>query len=82
MVRTQVQLTENQARELKSMAARQGVSMAALVRRSVDRMLLVERVPDEDEVRRRAIAAAGRIHSGTGDLAARHDDYAAEAYTQ
>jgi len=82
MVRTQIQLTDAQARELKDIAARQGTSMAALIRRFVDRMLPVERIADEDEVRRRAIAAAGRVHSGTGDLAAKHDDYAVEAYTQ
>jgi hypothetical protein len=30
MVRTQIQLTERQARELKKMAAREGVSMAVM----------------------------------------------------
>jgi len=45
-------------------------------------MLTVERMPDDAEVRRRAIAAAGRFHSGTGDLAARHDDYLTEAFSE
>ena len=35
---------------------------------------------DLPERRRRAIAAAGRFHSGRPDVAARHDDYLAEAY--
>ena len=82
MVRTQIQLTEQQSRELKRVAAQQGVSTAALIRHFVDRMLSVERLPDDAEVRRRAIAAAGRLHSGTGDLSLRHDDYAAEAFAE
>ncbi|MBI3248040.1 MAG: hypothetical protein HYZ50_16165 [Deltaproteobacteria bacterium] len=35
---------------------------------------------DEKERRRRAIAAAGRFHSGHSDLAAEHDRHLAEAY--
>jgi urease accessory protein UreF len=75
MVRMQIRLTEKQAQELREAAARQGISMATLIRRLVDIMLPVERMPDDKETHRRAIAAAGRIHSGTGDLAARHDDW-------
>lgn len=36
MVRTQVQLTAEQVRALRRMAAREGVSVAELIRRSVD----------------------------------------------
>ena len=36
MVRTQIQLTEEQARALKELAAEEGVSMAELIRRSVE----------------------------------------------
>ena len=43
MVRTQIQLTEEQARRLKALAAEQGVSMAELIRRSVDTVLNGER---------------------------------------
>ena len=39
MVRTQIQLTEEQARRLRAMSAEQGVSMAELIRRSVDALL-------------------------------------------
>ena len=44
MVRTQIQLTEEQAEGLKRLAAERGVSMAELVRQSVQR-LLEERPP-------------------------------------
>jgi hypothetical protein len=82
MVRTQIQLTEEQSRELDRLAGKRGVSKAALIRSSVDMMLALTKSPDDAEVRERAIRAAGRLHSGTGDLASRHDDYAVEAYSQ
>lgn len=77
MVRTQVQLTEKQVGELKAVAAKQKVAVAALIRMSVDKMLA-----DDAEIRRRAIAAAGCCHSGVGDLSERHDDYLEEAYSE
>ena len=80
MVRTQVQLTEEQARRIKAVARRKRVSQAELIRRCVDRMLPLEEAADDAEIRRRAIAAAGKVRSGTGDLAAKHDDYLLEAF--
>ena len=79
MVRTQVQLTEEQARYLHEMAAKEGVSLAELIRRSVEAMMRNRHEPSLEERRQRAIALAGRFHSGVPDLAARHDDYFAEA---
>ena len=79
MVRTQVQLTEKQVRELKAMAAKRNVSIAALIRLSVDNMLASSRLADHAEIRRRTIAAAGCCHSGVGDLSERHDDYFVES---
>ncbi len=38
-IRTQIQLTEQQARRLKELAQRSGVSMAELIRRSMERLL-------------------------------------------
>ena len=80
MVRTQIQLTEDQSRALKSLAARQGKSVAELVRQSVDQMIRSEGIIDLEERRRRAIAAAGRFHSGHDDLSTNHDRYLAEDY--
>lgn len=37
MIRTQVQFTESQMRDLRRMAEKEGVSVAEVVRRSVDR---------------------------------------------
>lgn len=77
MIRTQISLTEEQMRRLRAEARRRRVPIAQVVREAVDRTVPVD--PGEREARfRRAISAAGRFHSGTGDAAARHDDIAGE----
>jgi hypothetical protein len=80
MVRTQIQLTERQARGLKERAAREKVSMAELVRRSVDDLLSKPVVDDEDEKWERARRAVGFFDSGLTDLSINHDKYFVEAY--
>ncbi|MGH9253179.1 MAG: CopG family transcriptional regulator [Vicinamibacterales bacterium] len=73
MVRTQIQLTERQARRLKQLAAARGRSMADLIRRSVD-ALLAQADTHLDEVKRaRALRGAGRFRSGVRDLSSQHD---------
>ncbi len=78
MIRTQVQLTEEQSQALREMAAQEHVSMAELIRRALDHWLKMGGQASLDERRRRAIAVSGRFHSGLGDLAERHDYYFAE----
>jgi hypothetical protein len=82
MIRTQIQLTEEQSRALKSLAARRGVPVAELIRQSVDSFIRSSAGLDDQERRRRAIAAAGKFHSGKGDVAVNHDDYLTEAYAE
>ncbi len=79
MVRTQIQLTEDQARRLRAAAARQNVSIADLVRRGVDSVLKDENGPTRAELVARAIAAAGRHRSDRQDVSVHHDRYLAEA---
>jgi hypothetical protein len=79
MIRTQIQLTEQQAELLKAAAARRGVSMAELVRQSIDHLLERTGVPSPKELRRKAAAAAGRFRSAQGDVSTRHDDHLADA---
>lgn len=81
MIRTQIQITPEQARALKRLAAREGKSVAELIRLSVDSMLKTSRMKDYDELRRKAIAAAGKLN-GPVDLAANHDDFLAEVFGQ
>jgi len=82
MIRTQVQLREEQVRALKELAAARGVSMAELIRQSVDAFIRSSRGVDAEERRRRAIAAAGRFRSGASDVSSDHDRYLAEAFRQ
>ena len=80
MVRTQIQLTEEQSQALKRMAASEEKSIAELIRRSIDVMLRSKSVISEDEKRQRAIAAAGKFSSEDVDLSTEHDRYLSEAY--
>lgn len=75
MVRTIVQLREDQVRALERAARRRGVSKAALVRDALDALLARE---SGDPVAERAIRAAGSGASGVGDLGERHDAYLSE----
>jgi Arc/MetJ-type ribon-helix-helix transcriptional regulator len=75
MVRTIIQLPEDQAAALERAARRRGVSKAALVREALG--LLLARESGEPAVER-ALRAAGSGASGVRDLAERHDDYLAE----
>ncbi|MDP2896281.1 MAG: CopG family transcriptional regulator [bacterium] len=77
MVRTQMQLTEEQARALKEIAAQRGVSTAQMIRESVER-IIEER--DRKEKWRKALAIMGRYRSGLSDVSANHDKYLAEDY--
>ena len=80
MVRTQIQLTEEQSKRLKQLALEQGVSVAELIRQSIDRYVQADNRPSDDELRARALAAAGRFDSGRADVSEEHDRYLAEAY--
>jgi predicted transcriptional regulator len=80
MIRTQVQLTEEQVRALRNLASVRQVSVAELIRQSVDTLIRSSGAIDAAERRRRAIAAAGRFHSGASDISAKHDEYLAEAF--
>ncbi len=80
MVRTQIQLTEQQAAMLKEVAARRGISMAELIRQSIDHLLAGKDERSREELRRRAAAVAGKFRSDRGDVALRHDEYLAEGF--
>ncbi|NOR83394.1 MAG: ribbon-helix-helix protein, CopG family [Ardenticatenales bacterium] len=82
MIRTQIQLTEEQAKAIKTLAMKRNTSVAELIRRSVDELLQKAVGADLAERRRRALAAAGRFHSGKTDISRNHDDYLAEAYRE
>jgi Arc/MetJ-type ribon-helix-helix transcriptional regulator len=78
MVRTQIQLTEDQARRLQLVAAQRHVSMAELVREGVEEVLR-KHDSERQEKQRRAREVIGRYRSGQHDISTRHDDYLADA---
>lgn len=80
MIRTQVQLTDAQARSLKAQARLQDRSVADLVRESVAEYLVRHGVADRDALVRRAHDLAGRFRSGCRDLAEEHDRHLDEAF--
>lgn len=81
MIRTQIQLTPEQARALKSLAAKEGKSVAEIIRVSVDNLLRNGGMKDEFALRQRAKAVIGVLH-GPVDLAENYDFYIAEASDQ
>jgi hypothetical protein len=82
MLRTQIQLTEQQAAFLKARAAAEGVSMAELIRKYIDLAQESALIPEASNRRQRAASVAGRFRSGRGDIAQNHDEYLSEAYDQ
>jgi metal-responsive CopG/Arc/MetJ family transcriptional regulator len=80
MIRTQIQLTEEQSQTLKEMAQERGVSMAELIRQSIDNFIRARNQLTLEEKRRRALSIVGIASSGVTDLGVNHDDYLAEAY--
>lgn len=77
MLRTQIQLTEEQARALKEMASREGVSMAELIRRGVERII---QESDRRDRRQRALSMLGRYRDSATDVSINHDRYLDEIY--
>ena len=77
MIRTQIQLTEEQARELKRMAAERGISVSALIREAIEKAVAVDDGPAK---RQRALGAVGRFRSGAKDISTEHDRYLSEDF--
>ena len=80
MIRTQIQLTEEQARALKTRARLEERSVAELVRECVAEYLTRRPVPEVRELARRARDLKGRFRSGCPDIAEEHDRYLDDAF--
>jgi len=81
VVRTQIQLTERQARRLRAEARDRGVSLAEIIRRCVEKGLADE-APSRAALYDRAARVVGRFpdRRGARDISSRHDRYLDEAY--
>jgi len=81
MVRTQIQVQEDQLNWLRVEASARGVSVSQLIREGIVLFRArEERFPEEKK--KRALAAVGRFSSNLSDVSERHDDYLAEAFVK
>lgn len=90
MIRTMIQLTEEQLKALKELAKARKVSVASLVRESVAQYMAAStKSAEREEKRLRALAFIRKIKSGEiqshdiegkTDVSINHDKYLAEIY--
>jgi hypothetical protein len=79
MIRMQISLSEEQAERLRRAAEIRRISMAALVRESIDRAVAADAALG---TRGRALAAVGRYRSGGADTSRSHDAVLAETFAE
>lgn len=81
MMRTQIQLHEDDHSALKRFAANRGISLSEAVRRAV-RLLLERQAPTRDDLVREALSVAGRYGDpdNLDDVATDHDRHLDEAF--
>lgn len=83
MMRTQIQLTETQHRELTRYSRRLGISLSEAIRRCVNAQLERDRAaPAREERVRAALAVCGKYRDAHGEtrVALEHDRHLADAY--
>ncbi len=80
MVRTQIQLTEEQVKALKKIALSRHLSIAEIIRQAVDTVIRTNAMVDIEERRKRTIDIVGRSSSGKRDISRKHDTYLVEAF--
>ena len=80
MVRTQIQLTDQQARRLRAQARERGLSLAEIIRRYVEKGLSDD-ASDRGGLYDRAARVIGRFRDrrSARDVSSKHDRYLDEA---
>ena len=77
MIRTQIQLSEQQAQALKELSQKTGVSVAALMRQAADKLI---QEGYKGRGLRAALEVAGKYSSGFHNVAEEHDRYLDQAW--
>jgi len=77
MIRTQIQLTDDQAARLKELAHASNESLAAVIRKALDQFLSKQE-PDRRTLFRQALTAVGKYKAGVPDGSLEHDRYLEE----
>jgi len=80
MVRTQIQLTQEQSQKLKKIAQRKGISVAEVIRQSIDITMISEDIPNQGEMKQRARMIFGKYMDNASDVSENHDSYLSEAF--
>ena len=80
MIRTQIQITEEQAARLRNMSSERRQPIAELIRMSIDCFLQKEAGLSGERKRAKAKGVAGRFASTLTDASAEHDRYLEEAF--
>ena len=79
MVRTQIQLTEDQAQRLKELSLTNHESIASMIRKAIDQFLISGQ-PNRAALYRQASSISGKYEADRPDIAVEHDRYLAEDY--
>lgn len=83
MKRTQIQLTEKQARILEEMAKTEGVSKAEIIRRALDRWYIEKGQLDEETRWKDSLQAIGSLRGKSEPaVSSEHDRYLSDSYDQ
>ena len=77
MVRTQIQLTEEQLEKLKELSHMNRESMASLIRKAVDSFLSTGAKP-KSSLYKQAVTLIGKYEAVESDISTKHDDYLTE----
>ena len=79
MIRTQIQLTDEQAARLKDLAHASNESIAAIIRNALDQFLSKQE-PDRRTLYRQALTAVGKYKADVPDISLEHDRYLEEEF--
>lgn len=79
MIRTQIQLTPEQAKSLKKLSKKENKSIAELIRISVDKLIKSEGTISDEVIIQKAYSLIGKL-KGPNDFAEKHDDYLEDTY--
>jgi len=80
MIRTQIQLTNEQYEALKNISKHNNISMSEILRKSLDNTIDLYYDAKTDNRINRAKELAGKFGSGQKDLSVNHDYYLTEVY--
>jgi predicted transcriptional regulator len=79
MVRTQIQLTEEQAARLKEIAHTRNESIAAVIREALDGFLAGAK-PNRKTLYRQALTVVGKYDAEAHDISVEHDRFLEEDF--